>query len=107
MTYTGLSSILSTLLLGIIVPDMVLSVLANALASCRHLTESGLFLLCSASRGAMGSCGRHAKVTSQPGSHARRPLAARASHAYLCALPDPIADFAAVLPSGAPSHGLK
>lgn len=51
----------------------------------------------------------HAKVTRPLGRHARGPLAAGAGHAYLCAHPDPMpnADFAAVLPRGAPSHGLK
>lgn len=51
----------------------------------------------------------HAKVTGQPGGHAQGPLAGWTGRAYLCALPDPYAEFrlcrsAAI---GAPSHGLK
>ena len=58
--------------------------------------------------GALARLAGHAKVTPEPGGHARRPLAAGASGAYLSGLPDllPDFDFVAVPPSGTPSHGL-
>lgn len=57
---------------------------------------------------ALASLSPHAKVTGMPGGHASAPLAAEGAYAYLSGLPDlmPVYDFAAVLPFGAPSHGL-
>jgi hypothetical protein len=60
-------------------------------------------------KGALASLWGHAKVTGQRGGHARGPLAAGAGRAYLCALPDPYAEFRLCrrAADGAPSHGLK
>jgi hypothetical protein len=64
-------------------------------------------LMFQAAKGALASLEGHAKVTAQPGGHARGPLAAGMDRAYLCALPDALFRLCRRAADGAPSHGLK